>query len=305
MHHIRNRLCQIQPFFRRNALYGFWSLNRFLLHQLYFLNRRRRHFGRRSASSPTDADAFTRVFGSAAPGSLPESTEWWRRQSRELFAITDEAECKLMQAMVTISHNDGCAEMLAAIRRGPGSPPTNEELIEYLVARKRHDQERPPAEHYSLEHVLSYQRRIHAVKHYFFKRGKRTPLGRMADWWDRTEAQMRGSLHAHILVWFWRRTLPARFTHLTPIARDLKTTTPSRQRPRGHEVPPQPGQREEGELYQEDNVYHYAEVGRVQTEMVRPFVRELKDRSGRVVPFVGFTFAKLKILKTFEGGTSK
>ena len=26
--------------------------------------------------------------------------------------------------------------------------------------------------------VLSYQRRIHAVKRYFFKRGKRTPLGR-------------------------------------------------------------------------------------------------------------------------------
>ena len=26
--------------------------------------------------------------------------------------------------------------------------------------------------------VFSYQRRIHAVKHYFFKRGKRTPLGR-------------------------------------------------------------------------------------------------------------------------------
>ena len=26
--------------------------------------------------------------------------------------------------------------------------------------------------------VLSYQRRIHAVKHHFFKRGIRTPLGR-------------------------------------------------------------------------------------------------------------------------------
>ena len=81
-------------------------------------------------------------------------------------------------------------------------------MIEYLIARKRHDQERPPAENYSFEHVcgrekkhrlggasgaspwmvtlalrypsavLSYQRRIHAVKHWFFKRGKRTPLGR-------------------------------------------------------------------------------------------------------------------------------
>jgi hypothetical protein len=99
----RAGLCQIQPFFRRNALYpdclthsvtrsvalgrlgtfpsarySFWALNRYLLHQLYFLNRRRRHFGRRSASSPTDADAFTRTYGSAAPSSLPESTEWCR-----------------------------------------------------------------------------------------------------------------------------------------------------------------------------------------------------------------------------------
>ena len=41
---------------------------------------------------------------------------------------------------------DGCAEMLAAVRRGPGSPPTDEELIEYLISRRRHDQERPPVE---------------------------------------------------------------------------------------------------------------------------------------------------------------
>ena len=68
------------------------------------------------------------------------------------------------------------------------------------------------------------------------------------------QAQMRGSLHAHILVWFRRRELPSNFTHLSPIARDLKTTLPSRQRPRGHEVAPQPGQLKKGEYFQEDNV---------------------------------------------------
>ena len=51
------------------------------------------------------------------------------------------------------SAQDGCAEMLAAIRRGPGSPSTSDEQIEYLMQRRRHDQERPPAENYSLEHV--------------------------------------------------------------------------------------------------------------------------------------------------------
>ena len=64
------RTQNIVPF---SVRYGFWSLNRFLLHQLYFLNRRRRHFGRRSASSVNDADGFTRVYGSAAPSSLPET----------------------------------------------------------------------------------------------------------------------------------------------------------------------------------------------------------------------------------------
>ena len=141
--------------------YGFWALNRFITHQLYFLNRKRRHFGRRSASSAKDADPFIRAFGSAAPSSLPESTEWWRRQSRELFAISDESECKLMQAMVTVSHNDGCAEMLAAVRRGPGSPPTDEEMIEYLIARKRHDQERPAFENYSFEHICGWEENAH------------------------------------------------------------------------------------------------------------------------------------------------
>ena len=49
--------------------------------------------------------------------------------------------------------------MLAAVRRGPGSPPTNDEMIEYLIARKRHDQERPPAENYSFEHVCGWEKK--------------------------------------------------------------------------------------------------------------------------------------------------
>ena len=50
--------------------------------------------------------------------------------------------------------------MLAAVRRGPGSPPTNDELIEYLIARKRHDQERPPTENYSFEHACGWEESI-------------------------------------------------------------------------------------------------------------------------------------------------
>ena len=67
---------------------------------------------------------------------------------------------------------------------------------------------------------------------------------------------MRGSLHAHILTWFRRRELASGFTHLEPIHRAAKATTESRQRPRAHEVPPQPGQIKPGDHYQEDNVSH-------------------------------------------------
>ena len=101
----------------------------------------------------------------------------------------DDAECGIMQAMTTISHNDNCADLLAVVRRGPGARPTEEELIEYLIPRKKRSQERPPTEHYALEHVLSYQRRVTAIKNTFMRRGKVTPLGCLRDWWDcvRTE----------------------------------------------------------------------------------------------------------------------
>ena len=91
-------------------------------------------------------------------------TEWWKRQQKELFAITDDAECGIMEAMVTISHNDHCADLLAVVRRGPGARPTEDEFIEYLLSRRKRSQERPPTEHYAFEHVLSYQRRVTAIK---------------------------------------------------------------------------------------------------------------------------------------------
>ena len=112
-------------------------MNRFLYSTLFNVNRIRRQAGIRTASSAKDADPFTRFFGTAAPSSIPESTEWWKRQQKELFAITDDAECGIMQAMVTISHNDNCAELLAAVRRGVGARPTEEEFIEYLLSRKK------------------------------------------------------------------------------------------------------------------------------------------------------------------------
>ena len=111
----------------------------------------------------------------------------------------------LMNVMITISHNDSCPEMLAAIRRGLFAKPTEEELIEFLLQRKPRDRKRPEFEEHSLEHVpslvvqrtqsrgknntlllvskvLSYQRRNVAFKHNFIKRDTQTPLGIAKDW---------------------------------------------------------------------------------------------------------------------------
>jgi len=53
---------------------------------------------------------------------------------------------------------------------------------------------RKELERHALEHVLSFQRRALACKAKFLARGKSTPLGIVEDYWDRTEAQQRGSL---------------------------------------------------------------------------------------------------------------
>ena len=53
-----------------------------------------------------------------------KSSAWWKVQSKDLFAITEQGEMGMMQSMVTITHNDRVPELLAAIRRGPFAEPT-------------------------------------------------------------------------------------------------------------------------------------------------------------------------------------
>ena len=160
--------------------------------------------------------------------------------------------------------------MLASIRRGPFAKPTDVEFIEYMLQKKPKDQERPCFENYSLEHVISFQRRVNAIKSKFMSRNERTPLGRIRDWWDRTESQVRGALHSHILCWFFPRPDPRenieRYEPLDEIPRTAPGLAP-RQRPRQQIVKPL-----EEKEYQEDAIYHQVEMGRVCAEMVRPNV---------------------------------
>ena len=166
-HYAKSRLCSIEQFFRRSALWGFWMMDRIIKTQMFWVKRKREEKKTGARAIATEADAVERLYGTVLPASIPETTSWWRRQSKDLLAMSEDAEMGLMQAMLTQSHNDSSPEMLAAVRRGPCSPPTNEEMIEYLLTRKRRDQDRPAFEHFSAEHVLSYQRRIQATKKHF------------------------------------------------------------------------------------------------------------------------------------------
>ena len=62
----------------------------------------------------------------------------------------------------------------------------NAHQIEYLFTRVRAKRDKMDFENYAFEHVLSYQRRIQATKEQFMRRNKKTPLGVIQDWWDRT-----------------------------------------------------------------------------------------------------------------------
>ena len=100
--HATNRLLLIQSWFRRSALWGFWFLNRIIVAELFFTNRKRQEAGRSGASTGKEEDPITRLYGTAAPSSIPETTDWWKKQTRDLFAISDDSELGLMQTMVIV-----------------------------------------------------------------------------------------------------------------------------------------------------------------------------------------------------------
>ena len=139
-----------------------------------------------------------------------------------------------------------------------------------LTMFRQQDRARPEFENHSLEHVLSFQRRMFHMKKKFMVRGKQTPLGVAEDWWDRTEEQMRGALHAHTLVWFESRAaeIDVGWKKLGAVERASAHSVGLRQRPRDQAV-----EQLKGPKYQEDNMYHKAKVARVVAEMARPFVR--------------------------------
>ena len=98
-----------------------------------------------------------------------------------------------------------------------------------------------------------------------------------------TEAQMRAALHAHILCWFRPRRSNA------PVLQAVERTAPGtepKQRPRA-----QKAEEFADKDYREDNMYQNADVARVVTEMVRPYVRASADG----VQWGGFGWPHLRV----------
>ena len=87
-------------------MWCFFQLDLAIKNALFFAQAGRRKHGR---ATPNPTDSFSKWFGTIVPASIPDSTAWWRRQSRELGAICDDTECGLMQSMVTITRAWGSA----------------------------------------------------------------------------------------------------------------------------------------------------------------------------------------------------
>ena len=97
-----------------------------------------------------------------------------------------------------ITHNDFTPELLATIRRKAFARPSESEMVEYLFQRVRKNRVKPNFQDYAFdscrnrlrrlsvsavlfvrgcpsrqqEHVLSYQRRVAAVKDHFLRRSR-------------------------------------------------------------------------------------------------------------------------------------
>ena len=77
----QNRACNIQSWFRKHSVWGFYQNDTLTKRSLFFSNRMRNKVGFNKA---TPANNFERAYGTIIPSSIPESTDWWKRQSKEL-----------------------------------------------------------------------------------------------------------------------------------------------------------------------------------------------------------------------------
>ena len=98
-------------------------------------------------------------------------------------------------------------------------------------------------------------------------------------------AQQRGSLHAHILVWFKRRRMPNGWTPLPAIPAKKKGADPKQRSLTDNMV-----SRLDDAEFQEDSIYQLSEIARISGEMPRPNVANTDGQS-----WGGFDVGTLRI----------
>ena len=216
----KQRVLSLDSSFRRSPVWSFWMMERIIKNDLYF-NERSRQAHRRGVKRKADgaelpptsgtedarpSDNYAMLFGRVDPRHIPESSGWWRSRQTELMAISDEHELGLMTGMITSTQNDNSPLLLAHARRGPCATPTESEMFEFLLTRRAPGEKRANIQDDAAAATVSFQTRTHALKQNFLRRYQRTPIGIVTDYWDRTEAQTRQALHAHILWWSKRKT---------------------------------------------------------------------------------------------------
>ena len=258
----KQRATSLDPCFRQNPVWAFWSLDGLIKSELFFKERGRRKRTAAEAGLPDHhdtsenptGDVFSHLFGRIEPRNIPESGAWWRSRQRELLAICQPHELEIMSGMVRITQNDKSPELLANARRGPCAKPTESEMMEHLLLHdKQKKNKMPNITKDALVATLSFQRRTHAFKQRFLTQNHCTPLGVPTDYWDRTEAQTRQALHSHIPFWIKRRKI----TH-TRVTSDESLQGATRLEPARDDV------------NTEDTMYRHFEMARVHAELIRP-----------------------------------
>ena len=193
-HFVINRLGLLQSWFRKSSTWVFQQYDRMITNGLYHKERARRKYGRGSVK-PDEKDNYRKIYGTTNLQELPESEAWWSRQAKNLYAMCDNSEMGMFGTMTTITHCDSSPEMLAAMRRGPLAKPTEQEMVEYLLAAKNKSKcDSGAFEEYAYEHVLCHTRRVAELKQEYLSRGTATNRGIVLDYFDRTEEQQRKTL---------------------------------------------------------------------------------------------------------------
>ena len=71
-----------------------------------------------TSATQYDPDHDRRLYGTAVPNNIPESSAWWKDRAKDLCATIEEHELGMVSSMITIIRNDLVPEMLVHIGKG-------------------------------------------------------------------------------------------------------------------------------------------------------------------------------------------